>query len=374
MKSSPYVYPFTPFKNLSNKKIRWRIAKGKRVSWNKIKSFLKYSKSPNIKFEGRTNAEKILNYLSNPNIRFGPKSYIDIDKKLWLKQIDYFISAKKPILFTLLGFPFKVPVPLKTNRIYPDMGDVLAINRLGIICKNIRKIYKNGCIIYVFTEGPFGKFAGVPARRVLGYMQSLQKIVKVLNLDKSIRLVDLGNLNKLSVFPKLYREELNRFTKLYKNNDPEYMKRFNGTYPSIYRIVSSEGVDEDTLMDVYNDNKRYRRGKLYKLRKILNKNAINAVLDYHAYLSVRDATNYIQRVVPNSIQLSVSPKRKRIGVIPIEKGITKIPHHAVTVLYKNKKKFNLEYLIDIKRTNREYEPIYVKLDKDFAPFFYIVNN
>ena len=125
MKYNPVVFPFTEFQDLSNKKIIKKFLKPKIIDWDEIKNILDIIKIPNLNFSKKTSiVEKIIDIFLNDNFLLGKKEYILDYKKYWTEKINYFIKNNKPIKFTLLGFPFKSPLILKTIRTAPDMGAV----------------------------------------------------------------------------------------------------------------------------------------------------------------------------------------------------------------------------------------------------------
>lgn len=373
IKSNPYVYPYLPFENLGNKKIVNNLEKKGSVSWSGLKLLVSKVKNPKVKIKGKSIEEKILSIFVSGDILFGPKKFIVDEREEWLKKIKKFTLTGKQIRFSLLGFPFKVPVPLKTNRKFPDMGDALALRRLSQINLLIKKIYRPGAKTYIFTEGPFGKFIGIPQNTVQGYMNFLATMTKKLGFSKEIKLIDLGEIEKIAGFDKRYRKKILEFKQRYASKNPEFLRKYKGAYDSIYRIISTERYDKETLMDVYNDSFSSARvsRKVRKIREILVKRTHDALFKYYAYLAVRDDLNFIQKKVPDALPLSVSPKPGRLGIIQINKNATKLPHHGVTVFYPKQNLYLIEYLIDIRRKNNYFKPVFLKDDPDGNPFYYI---
>ena len=98
------------------------------------------------------------------------------------------------MLFSILGFPYKMPVPLKTNRHLADFGEVAALARLNEIGKAIAKVYSPGVKIHVFTEGPFSQLNGMPRNLADRYFASLQDVVDRFGLGEHIVLQDLSRI------------------------------------------------------------------------------------------------------------------------------------------------------------------------------------
>ncbi len=377
LKPNPYVYPYIPFQDLSNKKIRQNFIDQKRISIDQLKNLVYGLPIPDVEIVGENVADKILSIFQDDNFRFGPKEYILQDKTFWIERLNNFIIRNLPIQFTILGFPFKIPVALKTNRILPDLGEVLSLVRLKHIVEHINKIYPPGSIITIFTEGIFGKFVGVLKDEWVSYREFLKKLITILEFDSFLKISDLSEMEKSIIdFEIQYQEIIFSLKQLYQKNDPEFMTKYKGTYESIFRIVSSKMYDEEILMDVYNENLSDQEisSEALRIREDIRTRAYEAVFQYHAYLLLRDKINYLEKVVPGALQLSVSPKPKRLGIIPINKECYLLPYHGVPVYYPEKDIFLVEYLIDIKRSHFNYTLVYFDEDQEHKPFYYIAKS
>ncbi len=229
VKSNPYVYPYVPFYDLSDKYYYAKFSEGKTLNIVDLKRYTKKYKNQTIKPKGKTNEEKILNVFLNTEILFGPKEYVIKDKDKWLESFSYFISQKKPVQLSILGFPFKMPIPLKTDRTTPDMGEVLMINKLYNIAKNISYIYKPGARITIFTEGVFGRYNHIPEKEYKRYFRALRKINRSLGFDKYIKLVELEEMEKLTKnFNVTFKKKVDNLSALVKKKDRKVLKKLCG--------------------------------------------------------------------------------------------------------------------------------------------------
>ena len=377
VKSNPYVYPFIPFEDLSNKEIKNNFVGKKELDWEDLSKMVRKIKSPKPEIGGTTTAEKILSVFLDDEYRFGPREFIEENRENWINKLNLFIEKNQPLKLTILGFPFKVPVPLKTNRHFPDMGDVLALLRLFTINNIIKEIYSPGAKTVIFTEGVFGRFSGVSTETASQYRDFLQEIIERLGFSTSLEISDLAEMEStVNDFPQRYEEKISQLKNLYLSGDPNFLEKYKGTYESIYRIISTEGSDDKFLMDVYNENLSDddAPAEVLEFRKKLRSETHETVFKYHAYLLVRDDLDYIQKKSPNSIPLSVSPKPNRLGVIAVHQDCLLLPHHGVTVFYPDRGMFLIEYLIDIKRRNCSFTPVFLRGDKDNKPFYYEVKS
>lgn len=372
MKSNPVVFPFVEFQDLSNKKIIKNFLKPKIIDWDEIKNILSSIKKPYLNLPKKANIEeKIFDIFLDDNFLFGKKNYVLDYKKYWIEKLSYFTKNKKQIKFTLLGFPFKAPLILKTIRTAPDMGDVLVLNQLKNFVLSIKEIYNKGAIIYVVTEGCFGRFTGIKIKNIKKYHQFLNEIINELDFENFIKIIPLDKLETYDDFKKIYKEQIINFKEKYLKKDDDFIKKYKNAFPSIFRIVNPDTRNILFLMDVYNRNLETKDKKINKKRKELQERTHKAIIKYFSYLKTRDILNFLEKEVPNGLSLSVSPKPGRIGLLPINKEINKLPHHAMTVFYEKENKFLLHYYIDILRMNLKFQPVYLMDDVEKRPFFFI---
>ena len=372
MKSNPVVFPFVEFQDLSNKKIIKNFLKPRIIDWKEIENLLSVIKKPNLNLLKKTSVEeKIFDVFLDDNFLFGKKEYILNYKKYWIEKLNYFTKNKKPIKFTLLGFPFKAPLILKTIRNAPDMGDVLVLNQVKNFVLTIKEIYNPGAIVYIITEGCFGKFTGIRRKNIEKYHQFLKKIIKKLNFESFIKIIPLDKLETYDGFKKIYKEQIINFKKKYLEKDEDFIKKYKNAFPSIFHIVNPGTKNILFLMDVYNNDLEIKDKEINKKRKDLQEKTHKAIINYFSYLKTRDILNFLEKEVPNALWLSVSPKPERIGLLPINREINKLPHHAMTLFYRNKNKFLLHYYIDILRLSLKLQPVYLIDDIEKKPFFFI---
>lgn len=376
MKSNPYVYPSTDFIDLSDKKFKAIFDSNKYVTTTDLKNLLSSLPVPKLHFTSKSTEQRILDIFTNNEILFGPKKYITDNAEYWLNTFRYFIKQNKPLQLTILGFPFKMPVPIKTNRTLPDMGELLSLKRLNYITELIGTIYKPGAIITIITEGVFGRFNNMEDSEYDAYKNFLTEIITVFNWTDTLKILELEEMEKMTDnFTKLFEEKVNKLKKLHAAKNKEFLKKYNGAKLSISRIINTRNLDITSLslMDVYNTSLQMTdvTPEVYKIRKYIKTMTYEMLLQYHAYLMVRDDLNFIQKAIPHAITLSVSPKPNRLGIIPVDKNCIRLPYHGVPVYHEKRNVFTIEYLIDLMRTNKIFQKVYWKRDKEKYPFYYI---
>ncbi|MBC7405966.1 MAG: L-tyrosine/L-tryptophan isonitrile synthase family protein [Candidatus Parcubacteria bacterium] len=137
-----YIYGFKDFETLeSNSKTKIIY---KSISFDKVKKLLAktctYVNSELLHKEILNN--KVFLLLISSEFLSGAGEFALDHKDYWLKQIDYFTSKNLPIEFGIMTLPFKIPNPLKTESIYPDLSEVLFLKQVERLTLAIRQIYK----------------------------------------------------------------------------------------------------------------------------------------------------------------------------------------------------------------------------------------
>lgn len=374
IKSNPYVYSYTPFYDLSKNKIKIQIAGKKRINLDEIKKYLNYHKLPPITLKKSQVEEQIFELFLNNNIRFGPKKYISSLKDYWLKKINYFTKKNQPLKFTILGFPFKIPVLLKTDRTLPDMGELLSLKRLVDILSAIKKIYSPGGEVTIITEEIFGSFNNMGDKELNNYQDFLKFLIEKLGWHKQIKLFSFSKLKEEIIdFENVFQAKINQLEQKFIMGEKNFLKKYYGAQTSLLRITNTKrfNVQIKDLMVVYNEKKSSKNKAILRLKKLIDYYTHIMLIKYLAYLELRDEFNFMEKNFPNSLMLSVSPKPYRLGIHPVDKNILRLPYHGVTIFDEKEKKFSIEYLIDLQRKNWSVEKNYFTEDKEDKPFFYV---
>jgi pyoverdine/dityrosine biosynthesis protein Dit1 len=371
MRSNRLVYPSLEFKNLNpllpNK---YQILEKKVVDFRYVKKLITKTPQPILQVSGFSIAEKVLNLFASNQIIFGPRRHIHNHRKEWIDKLEYFIEKNLPIKFSILGFPFKMPMPLKTNRILPDMGEVLALFRLVFIVRQIKKIYKPGAIVVVFTEGSFAKFVNLPVQQEQQYQAQLLRFVKQLGYQDKLTLIPLGNIEKLPEFKTTYKSLLRINQQNFLKKEKIISQAYSEAGLPITKIVNTRMYKIKLLKDIFNKNLKRPNQHVLLARKAINKRSENAFIQYFSYIQTKNQINFIDRTIGQNLPLTVSAKEHRLGILPVAKHVNILPFHGVTVYDPSKRKFDVMYLTDLQASSVKLIPVHLKGDKDNRPFYY----
>ncbi|MBK8259237.1 MAG: isocyanide synthase family protein [Polyangiaceae bacterium] len=92
--------------------------------------------------------------------------------------LDRLIQANRPVELVLPGFPAKAPNPNKVLGPLPDLGEALALRRLGRLVDEIAAIYPPGAHLTICSDGHvFADLVGVADSAVEDYKRALLEMV-----------------------------------------------------------------------------------------------------------------------------------------------------------------------------------------------------
>lgn len=372
MRSNPYVYPSINFPNLLSKAHSKKEMVHRNVNWKNIKQDIKKIKYKTPKVTGKTVEERILSIFLDPCFLFGSRTFINDSKKEFLNTICHFIKLKKPINISLLGFPFKMEVPVKTNRFLPDMGEILVLNKLFFLAECIRKEYPPGVKINIFTEECFAQFAKNNNINAKAYVKNIGTIINKLNYSRVIRTISLSDVEKLPEFKKTFSKNITIITRDIKSKKGKGHKKYKKSFTSVFRIISTKNISDDILLSIYRvKNINFlSKTERFVYQKIAKQTEI-ATIKYLAYIKTKDDLQFVKKILGTYLPLTVSPKHGRIGILPIRKDVVILPYHGVPVKDVKSGKWDIRYLCEIKYGVGKYEAVYLKKDRDKNPFYYL---
>ena len=372
MRTSKYVYPSLDFKHLDHDPDRYNIARSAVVDFGRIRKLVKTLPAPRVAFRGTRTAEKIFSIFLSPNIIFGPRKYVSDYRNKWLERIEHFIRKRSPIRFSTLSFPFKIPMPLKTDRVLPDMGEVLALHRLALIAKLIKSVYKPGATITVFTEGAFAPFAGVLESYARAYETRLKWITRKLGYSKMLLLIPVSRIECIPRFKKTFRTLLTHNRRELDRKGSAVARAYQESKRPMEKIVDTRMYDIETLKDVFNSKAKNVGTEVVRARMDIQKRAKEAFAQYFSYLQTKNELDAIEQVIGPNLPLTISPKDGRLGIIPVDRHINILPIHGVTTYSPSNHQFNIMYLNDLKRSPMSLRAVFLRGDKDLRPFYYEV--
>ncbi|WP_181247771.1 L-tyrosine/L-tryptophan isonitrile synthase family protein, partial [Cereibacter changlensis] len=138
--------------------------------------------------EGQETAEAIYSVFADPGVVFGDPAFLSSRREEWLQRFGQVVAEGRRLDLTILGFPYKMPVPLKTDRTAADLGEVVSLARLNQLARAIGRVHAPGARIHVFTEGAFHVFNSLDRSYADGYFASLQALASRFGLNEHVEL------------------------------------------------------------------------------------------------------------------------------------------------------------------------------------------
>lgn len=250
--------------------------------------------------------------------------------------------STKKLRGVILGFPFKCPVPFKTNyHTKPDLGEVMFLYRLGNIARILQNLTGKRVSITILEETQaLSKVFQVSEKEGKEFTRKLVKYIKVLKIENSIKLDSLQQAvcKDLSI----YNKKLILKAKEIQANKTQYTQLLNQILPT---IALSLHTNTFSLSKSYEYINRFFQGST--LIKENNKLLKTAFL-YISYTLLQKENKLREKQFLSYFQLSLCPKKERIGVRPTLESVKILPHHGVPVvtLKGDKKLFSIQYYLE----------------------------
>ncbi|MBI4004726.1 L-tyrosine/L-tryptophan isonitrile synthase family protein [Candidatus Roizmanbacteria bacterium] len=316
----------------------------------------------------KTIAEKILSIFTNEKLITGPLSNITDNKKKFLKLLNYFISQKKPVVFTITQIAFKIPNPLKVTRKTPDAGELAFLSQFHDIISLIERVYPPSAKIIIFGESyVFYKVVEISRNESHVYFNTIKKWLQKLGWDKEIILEDLTKLEKIvPKFTNEYQKNLKELQTGWKQKKPDIVNQIESVTQTLFLSLNVRKNPKKVLMELFDRTKVNKSQQTQLLQNKLEKKTIQQCFPYIAYHKSITTSNLATILHPNSLPLSCTGSPGKLGIYPIGKEAKLYPYHGVPVIGA-KGTVSIRYEIDVKR-HKNMEGYYIKNEN--TPFFF----
>lgn len=362
--TSPYVFPFRPFRNLSESVERARFHESERRDYTELRTLAESFTQPLALPAAGTLPQRLLSLFEGELLCLGKPEWIALQAATWLPAFSRFIDQEQPILFSLFGFPFKAPVPLKTKRRLPDFGELVMLCSLEKIVRAIGREYEPGARVHVFAEGALSRSIDFSGDQVGEYYSALENMSHSAGCSAAITLHDSSNFpHVVKGFDAAWERRIADIEKRQENGDAATIAALNAAYPVIFHLIATDGCDVDTLRQAYQGEPAAAT-----LRASLDQRARKGSVVYRAFLEARDDLKVLEKFCPNALPLTVSPRPGRLGVSLLPRSVDVLPYHGVSVVDRRTGHMTVEYWWDIVTSDRVYTPVTLRSDPDTAPF------
>lgn len=366
--TSAYVFPFKPFAFLDVVEENSSFLPPRHITADNLQPALDIL-APRLELPaGDDLAQRLLEFFADPAVCFGDPSWILQLGEHWKEQFNWFIARNEPILLSILGFPFKAPVPLKTNRKLADFGELVMLARLNRIGEAITRAYTPGAVTHVFAEGSFHEMNGMPREDADAYFAGLETMLTQFGYDAHVKLHDTSRIaDEVPGFKKVWAEVEAEIAARRDAGDPATVDALTAASPVTFHLNANPGVSDEDLRLAY-----LGHSEAAALRGELDARTQQGVVRYRAFLEARDRVSLLEIYAPRAIGLTVSPRPGRIGVRPLPAPADVLPYHGVPVWNPRTEVLEVVYLWDLKRSGLTLEPLLLDSDPERLPFLYEV--
>ncbi|MBN4051403.1 L-tyrosine/L-tryptophan isonitrile synthase family protein [bacterium AH-315-M05] len=253
-------------------------------------------------------------------------------------QLDYFskkikplISNKERLLFVFPAFPFKDQNIFRTNcpADHIDMAEVVMIIHLHILSLALYQVHPYGVDWVILSDGTaYSNLLGVKEKDALEYRAKLMQIRNELNLQQTVKILDLkkiatsilGEKSGPDLFNKTTNHISKKLQKFYEENKiyetlrilvrgmkwncnfKPFFKKNDLDFKQAWELLNAETCD------------KVPNSSLKKMWEKLDKIGINAAIEYAAFNLSLKYHNIYQTFFPDSIRATIHPKKNQIAV------------------------------------------------------------
>lgn len=366
-KTSAYVFPFRPFRNLERTEPKITLADRQTVDRSFLEPLLE-TIAPRLELpQGGNLDERIVALFASDAVRFGAREWITDLAADWSAQARHFIEKGEPILFTILGFPFKAPVILKTDRILADFGELAMLKCLHEIGSAIACEYEPGVKIHVFAEGAFAPINGMPQADSDAYFDSLVSMCRNWGFDAFIVLHETNAIaEETPGFKAVWDETTDEIKARRDSGDEKTRTALTDSFPVTFHLNANPGVEADPLRRAYLDDPSAKA-----LRDELVERSEDGVVRYRAFLEARDKVQLLELFAPKALAMTVSPRPGRLGVRPLPEPADVLPYHGLPIWDAESRALLIDYRWDFFCEDVQATPVYWDEDGEDKPFLYL---
>ncbi len=282
-----------------------------------------------------------------------------------LQRIMDAIRNSKPINFVIPGFPGKSSNLCKVLSPLPDMAEIIALEFLQNLCKQIYEVYSYGAIIVICSDGRvFSDIVGMSEANITAYQQGVRHIIQERNLNylSTFNLDQVYNDEKDRNFDEIRKELLMRF-----GAPAEVLRN------KVLRASTKSGNREDEeAYRIYLGITQFLVDDSTYPGQTKTQTEIQQDCQLRAYDIIRRSNAWTKLVglhFPEAVRLSIHPQScgsSKIGIRLVGDETWMTPWHGVAVKTKNG-------FVLMKRTEAEDAGAQLIYTEDARPSYFLLN-
>jgi pyoverdine/dityrosine biosynthesis protein Dit1 len=276
-------------------------------------------------------------------------------------------TEKKPLRFTILGFPHKMPNPLYTTASEPDMGEIIAITKIAKLMDCISELYPYGASVVILAENTvFAPISDVTIEEHTHYLRKIQHYESLIDKSERLEIRDIADFHN-EEFNDSWNSIEKEFSERYQGGDKEVIKMVESVMPTNFKTINYRNIRDEILLKFFDPH--YREPAIDALRSSKYKRALKESFRYLAYHQARYRADFMNKTFPDTFKLTVSPKVGSFGINMLNSECSILPYYGYIILRKNSS-FSIQYRIDIPS---EARALYLNNGNCQSPFCYQID-
>lgn len=191
-----------------------------------------------------------------------------------LRKMTEKMMNEEKLVFILPAFPAKSPSPLKTSGVLPDLGEVLALQNLDKMCREIFLNYAPGAEVIICSDGRvFSDVVGVSDELISAYAEGIDEIIRDFGLSH------LKTFSMDELLPELKGDELRSVLLRNFSMTTEEVREKARNNPSLFNGLHKFMVEDQLPLSNLSKNQltKQMKERTYELMK--RSDAWSALLD-----------------------------------------------------------------------------------------------
>lgn len=299
---------------------------------------------------------------SHRKILLGDKKITQETIKKILVHLQKVYEKRQKLVFTLLGYPYKMPNPLYTNSTSVDLAEIISIYKLHHLISKLNEIYPYGVKLIILTENSiFNTMSDISNENQIKYFHDLCKWKNFIDKSGTIEIRDIKDYHTVEL-EKKWRELEKEMEKRYWENDPLIKDKVEAVMPTNFMTLNYRKFKPEFLIRYFNPECKdvYIEG----LRRKNYGRALKESFYYLSYHQARYELGFMDAVFPNTFRLTVAPKVGSLAINMLNEKSKILPYYGYIV--KKGGDFKMEYIVDVPKKAKS---IYWEGNLEY-PFYY----
>jgi pyoverdine/dityrosine biosynthesis protein Dit1 len=278
------------------------------------------------------------------------------------------VRRAQPLQITLIGFPFKVPNPLKVGpRMLPDLAEVAALAALARLHQAVQAVYPPGLEIVIIHDGTYIADAlDVPLSHARTYADYFGWLVRATGTDAFIRCADLAELMRTHGSGRGGSEGVGT------DRTPPSVVRTHAqavAFRKTLGMLNVRSIPAGTLSAAYQATLSGDNASLTGDAATLPMRAWRAMEQYEACDTLLHRFDPRPRAFPEAIHATTRSQPGRLALWLVRRGRSVLPWQGVGVVRGDR--VEVRQAVDIQESSA-YRPVF--LEGETTPFCYEIPN